>query len=258
FHAPMAAAAHGDVGDVDGALTALAAAAAAAPADQSMADMLSAYLPSLSGDALTAARRAIDLDLDLENGVAHHELSVRALDEPGVGDGDRWLPDGYGALFTRIAAGVDVRLGQVVRRIEWDAAGVRVTVGDSGAPVIADCCVCTVPVWLLADLELSPGLPARHVTAIDRLAVGVVEKVVLRFDERWWPSAPNGYLRWYDDPASWGEWLDLTDEVGAPVVAGLIAGDAVRRQHHGRDDSAVAMAAADALGRWAAAVRRGP
>jgi hypothetical protein len=81
-----------------------------------------------------------------------------------------------------------------------------------------------------------------------------VEKVILRFEERWWPVSPSGYLRWYDSPASWGEWLDLTDGVGVPMVAALIAGDAVRRHHHGRSDADVAAAAADALAAWAQSV----
>ena len=75
--------------------------------------------------------------------------------------------------------------------------------------------------------------------------------MLLRFDERWWPANDNGYLRWYDEPAGWGEWLDLTDGVGVPMVAALIAGDAVRRRHHGRSDQQVAIDVAGALRRWA-------
>jgi hypothetical protein len=84
--------------------------------------------------------------------------------------------------------------------------------------------------------------------------MGVVEKVIMRFAERWWPVPQGGYMRWYDSPASWCEWLDLTDGCGAPLVAGLIAHDAVVRHHHGRTDAEVIRAAADALHRWAAAV----
>jgi monoamine oxidase len=104
---------------------------------------------------------------------------------------------------------------------------------------------------LLRNITLVPRLPASHIDALAHISVGVVEKVLLRFDRRWWPADGNGYLRWYDEPASWGEWLDLTDGVGAPVVAALIAGDAVRRHHHGRHDGEVALSAARALRRWA-------
>jgi monoamine oxidase len=123
--------------------------------------------------------------------------------------------------------------------------------------VVADRCICSLPISLLQRGEpvLSPGLPQRHREALARIGMGVVEKVLLRFEERWWPAPERGYMRWYDNPASWCEWVDLTDGCGAPVVAGLIAHDAVTRHHHGRSDTEIARAATAALQRWASAVR---
>jgi hypothetical protein len=102
---------------------------------------------------------------------------------------------------------------------------------------------------------LHPGLPEAHRQALARIGMGVVDKVILRFRQRWWPIPDGGYFRWYDTPASWGEWVDLTDGCGAPVVAALIAHDAVQQHHHGRNDEAVALAAAEALAAWSVAVR---
>jgi monoamine oxidase len=174
-----------------------------------------------------------------------------------VGVGDRWLPDGYVALQRHLAAGIDIRRSVAVRRIEWDTDGVRIAIADGAAQaqLDADVCICTVPAWLAPALV--PALSSAHRDAIARLAVGTVEKVILRFDRRWWPTAPSGYLRWYDSPASWGEWLDLTDGVGVPVVAGLIAGDAVRRRHGHRDDETIVADVTDALAGWSGAVSRG-
>ena len=86
------------------------------------------------------------------------------------------------------------------------------------------------------------------------IGTGVVEKVALAFEERWWPASASGYLRLYAEPPSWTEWLDLTDGCGRPVVVGLIAAGAVRRHHHGRTDEDVALAATDALADWARAL----
>jgi monoamine oxidase len=253
FHAPLAAAPDGPVGDVAGALASIAAVAARSAPDASLAAVLDSYLVTLSPSERRTARHAIDLELDLENGGPHHRLSAHSVfAEPGVGVDDRWLPGGYRQLLDHLATDVDVRLDRPVQRIAWNADGVTLVSG--GDRFDADCCICTIPVWLLPEVDLSPGLPAAHLDALSHITVGLVEKVILRFEERWWPVAPSGYLRWYDSPASWGEWLDLTDGVGVPTVAALIAGDAVRRVHHGRTDAEVAMAVADALGAWALAV----
>lgn len=249
FHAPLAGAPDGPVGNVADALARLTDACAAAPDGASFADVAVPLLAAAGPAERRSLQHAIDLDVDLENGVAHDRLSARfVLREPGVGAGDRWLPGGYGQLVERLADGLDIRRSHPVHEIGWDDTGVAVD------GVRADVCICTIPVWLLPGLTLAPGLPAAHATALARLSPVLVEKVLLRFEQRWWPADGNGYLRWYDSPASWGEWLDLTDGVGVPVVAALIAGDAVRRHHHGRDDAAIAHEVAAALAAWADAV----
>jgi monoamine oxidase len=134
--------------------------------------------------------------------------------------------------------------------VRWDSRGVMVD------ELRGDCCICTIPAWLVPTLDLQPGLPTAHRAALAHLSVGVVEKVILRFDERWWPHDDNGYLRWYDTPATWGEWLDLTDGVGQPCVAALIAREGVARLHRGRSDEDIATDVAATLASWADAVAR--
>ena len=249
FHAPLAAAPDRRVGDVPAALGRLGAALGGAHAGASVAAVMPSVMAAADADSRRALRHAIDIDIDLENGVEHSRLSAEfVLQEPGVGNGDRWLPGGYRQLVERLAEGIDVRLATPVHEIAWDGDGVRV---DGWT---ADVCICTIPMWLVLQLRLNPGLPTAHAAALGRLSPGLVEKVLLRFEERWWPADGNGYLRWYDAPASWGEWLDLTDGVGAPVVAALIAGDAVRRHHHGRTDAEIAADVATALRRWSDAL----
>jgi monoamine oxidase len=142
-----------------------------------------------------------------------------------------------------------------VTTVRWNDAGVTLAM-TNGDELHADRCICSVPISPLQRAEplLDPGLPAGHRTALSRIGMGVVDKVLLRFDERWWPVPPEGYFRWYDTPSSWCEWLDLTDGCRAPVVAGLIAHDAVARHHRGRTDAEVAAAATLALRAWASAV----
>jgi monoamine oxidase len=202
-------------------------------------------------------RRAVGWTLEaeivLEAGTPIEELSARwTLREGGVGAGDHWLVEGCGALTDHLAAGLDVRLGVAARCISWSRAGV--SIATTQGELRAERCICAVPLALLkaGRPELRPGLPAAQLHALDQLGVGVVEKVLLRFDERWWPRAESGYLRWHEDPSSWVEWADLSDGAGAPLMAAMIAGPAVARHQRGRPDAEVAQAASDALARLSA------
>lgn len=209
------------------------------------------YLAGLEPAQARIARYAIDASLISEACLPLEALSVDALDEDGVGNDDHFLPGGYSQIIEHLAAGLDIRLGQPVSQIDW--RGSELCINEERG----DFCICTVPLGVLKTLEFHPELPRAQQEALAHLGMGCLEKVVLQFDQRWWPRSPTGYLHWYDTPASWLEWLDLTDAVGKPTVVGLIAADAVARQFAGRSDEEIALAARDALKAWALAVEAG-
>lgn len=210
------------------------------------------YLAGLEPLQARATRYAIDGNLIAEACLPLAALSVEALDEEGVGNDDRFLPGGYSQVIEHLAAGLDIRLGEPVALIDWQGGEIRVN-DECG-----DFCICTVPLGVLKTLCFLPELPPAQQDALAHLGMGTLEKVVLQFDHRWWPRSPTGYFRWYDTPASWIEWLDLTDAVGTPTVVGLIAADAVERQFSGRSDEDIALAARDVLQAWACAVEATP
>ncbi|UUC48613.1 FAD-dependent oxidoreductase [Pseudomonas citronellolis] len=245
FARPLAAACDGPLPDIDAAWQALRK---GLDRQLPLAEAVERYLADLDAAQARATGFAIDANLILEACLPLAQLSVDALDEEGVGNGDRFLPGGYGQLIAHLAQGLDIRLGQPVTHIDWSSEQVRVN-DERG-----DFCICSVPLGVLKTLRFTPALPAAQQDALAHLGMGRLEKVVLQFERRWWPRSPSGYLRWYDSPASWGEWLDLTDAVGVPTVAGLIAADAVERQFAGRSDEQIALAARDALQAWAVAL----
>ncbi|MFV3334387.1 FAD-dependent oxidoreductase [Pseudomonas sp. NY15437] len=246
FSRPLAAAADGPVPDIAAAWDALRSGI-----DRSLplAEGVARYLEGRDEPTRRATRFAVDANLILEACLPLESLSVDALDEEGVGAGDRFLPQGYSQLAEHLAEGLDIRLARPVAAVDWTGAQVHVH-GE-----VADFCICTVPIGVLRDIHFTPPLPAAQQEALAHLGMGRLEKVVLQFDERWWPVSPSGYLRWYDTPSSFGEWLDLTDGVGTPTVAGLIAADALDRLFAGRSDEEMALAACAALQAWADAAR---
>ena len=154
-------------------------------------------------DAVEALRRSgrlasesLNLDWHLElvaredAGCGSGKLSLMSWDE-GVdvyGYGDSVLAGGYGPLTAALAATLDVRLDKVVRTIDaTDPGHVRITTDDAEV-VVADAAVVTVPLGVLkrGSIEFVPPLPHHKQAAIDRLGVGVLAKLVLRFDRTWW------------------------------------------------------------------------
>jgi monoamine oxidase len=112
------------------------------------------------------------------------------------GYGDSVFVDGLGALTARLAEGLDVRLGHVVEKIEHGGGGVRVV--TSAGTVEGERVVVTLPIGVLkADaVAFDPALPERKREAIERVGMGNLVKIVLFFDEPFWPAQRYvfGYL----------------------------------------------------------------
>lgn len=130
--------------------------------------------------------------------IAEASTRMIARNERGASANDAaWrIPAGYAALLDPLAAGLDVRLGHVVARVAYGAAGVRVEGSDAaGAPfaVAARAAVCTLPVGVLQAAVGAPGavafappLPATHAAALAGLAMGQVARATLVCDAPFW------------------------------------------------------------------------
>lgn len=155
-------------------------------------------------------------------------LSAIAANAP-LGDGhelrggDGLVPDGLDRLVQYLARGVEIRLGQVVQRINNYAQGVRVTT-TTGVEYEAIRLCCTVPLGVLKrnSISFEPPLPKTKRLAIERLGMGVLDKIVLIFPERFWDTTT--WLR-NDGPeiGLWPEWVDLTGVIGRPALMGFTA-----------------------------------
>ena len=109
------------------------------------------------------------------------------------GYGDRVFTDGAGALIERLGDGLDVRLNQVVRRIDHRQSPVRISTDD--ATFEADAVVVTLPLGVLKTdaVAFDPPLPESKQQAIARLGMGSLTKVVLSFDAAFWPTSQYAF-----------------------------------------------------------------
>jgi monoamine oxidase len=106
------------------------------------------------------------------------------------GYGDSVLEHGYGALASALASTLDVRLEHVVCSVGTrpSGGGVRVHTTKRGY-FEADAAIITLPLGVLQSraVRFDPELPARKQDAIKRLGFGLLDKVILTFDEPFWP-----------------------------------------------------------------------
>ena len=196
-------------------------------------------------------------DRALQRQVARSEIEVETaanLDElqfPGwdheqeFAGQQRMFPTGYGSIIDNLAKGLDVRLQTVVRSIDY--SGSRVQVATNAGSFDARRVVLTVPLGVLqrGAIRFTPELPAEKRGAISRLGMGLLDKVVLRFRQSFWPK--SHILAFLTDQLDqWPDVFNLQPVCGQPVLAAFKSGRAVRRRaaHQrrigGRADAAIA------------------
>ena len=121
-------------------------------------------------------------------------VSARSWDDgyEVYGAGDSTVVGGFGQIADRMAAGLDVRLGQIVTEV--NLAGERVKILTGAGTYEADAVVMTVPLGVLKSgaILFNPRLPEDKQTAIARLGFGNLAKVLLLFDAPFW--SPQQYV----------------------------------------------------------------
>ena len=108
------------------------------------------------------------------------------------GYGDSVLEHGYGALASALASTLDIRLEHVVCSVETrpPGGGVRVDTTKRGY-FDADAAIITLPLGVLQSsaVRFDPELPARKQNAIKSLGFGLLDKVIVTFEEPFWPHS---------------------------------------------------------------------
>lgn len=149
-------------------------------------------------------------------------------DQVSHAENDRFVAGGYDRAIELLARGLDVRTGEVCREVSTTATGVTVTTAKSRYDAAA--VIVTLPVGVLrsGSVVFKPGLPEDKMRAIDTLGVGDFEKVVLLFDEAFWPEAPHAFGFASRDPGDAPLIVNGGVAAGAPALVAMFSGEAAR------------------------------
>lgn len=132
------------------------------------------------------------------------------------GGGNVMIAGGYVKLVEHLAEGLDIRLGEPVVSVDHGGDGCTITTTDRDYR--GDVAVLTLPLGVLQRrrVDFRPAIDD-HQAAADRLAMANLEKVVFRFDRRFWPDSARR-LTFVSDDHRFPSWIDASDHAGQPTL----------------------------------------
>ena len=179
----------------------------------------------LSTEELRGLSLYIQLATSLEYGADPKDLSLWEWDQDEEFDGEEVIfPKGYNQISDGLARGLDIRLETVVETVRYGEDGVEVE--TSAGVFVADKAVVTLPLGVLkqASVKFEPPLPGRKQSAIDRLDMGVLNKVYLKFPETFWGEDIETINYVGEAVGEWCDWLSFVPFTGEPVLMAFHGG----------------------------------
>ena len=165
-----------------------------------------------------------------EFGADLESLSSWYADEGSEFDGGDYLfPQGYDQIITGLANSLEIQLQQTVTEIRYSGSGVSVT--TERETFTADAAIVTLPLGVLkaGTLKFSPELPENKQMAINRLRMGVLNKVVLKFPAQFWPQDYQGLGYLHENSPDFSEFLNWSFYSQKPALIALTGGSFARQ-----------------------------
>ncbi|KAF6841574.1 flavin containing amine oxidoreductase [Colletotrichum musicola] len=238
-----------------------------------------ATLGSVFDEAITQYRNIVDLtaqdhrllnwhvaNLEYSNATNLHNLSLGGWD---IDAGNEWegkhtmIVGGYQSVprgLLHCPTPLDVRIKSAVKKITYETQqrGRATVECEDGTTFDADYVVSTIPLGVLKQnkIEFDPPLPDWKTQAITRIGYGVLNKVVLVYDQPFWDIERHifGVLRDATNRHSLNQsdyrtqrgrmfqWFNVTQTTGLPCLVALMAGDAGFDTEYHSNDALVAEA----------------
>ncbi|HAZ45876.1 MAG TPA: monoamine oxidase [Cyanobacteria bacterium UBA11369] len=171
----------------------------------------------------------LNSEIVVETGTDLQKLSLWEYDEEEAFSGEDYLfPGGYDQIIQNLAKGIEIKLQQQVIEIKYSNRGVAVKTDKGNFE--AETAVITLPLGVLkaGNVKFNPLLPQEKITAINRLDMGVLNKVVLKFSRIFWPQNYDmlGYVSLLEKDFS--EFFNWHRYTSAPILIGLTGGSFAR------------------------------
>lgn len=158
-----------------------------------------------------------------EFGANLRDMSLACYDEgEEPAGGDAFVLGGFDRLIAAMAQGQDIRFGAEVVAVRDLGAQVEVECADTRET--CDVVVATVPLALLqaGAIRFSPPFGSKRRAALAGLGMGHLHKSFLLFERVFWPKQKRLVI--VHEGRLWSEFLNMSEETGAPLLIGLHGG----------------------------------
>ncbi|CAJ1454426.1 unnamed protein product [Effrenium voratum] len=137
--------------------------------------------------------------------------------------------EGFRSFTRHLAEGCEVRFGCRAVEVKETAEAVEVRCEDEA--LRGDLCIVSLPLGVLkargpGAVHFSPALAPRKVEAVEKVGLGLLNKVALRFEAAFWPEDIAGFdrvppreLTETESEIEAHEWVFLPSSVGSVAVA---------------------------------------
>ena len=139
------------------------------------------------------------------------------------------FPQGYEQIVHNLAKGLDIRNKTIVKEIDYGDSSVNIKTdkGDFGAKYV----ISTLPLGVLKNdtaVNFVPDLPSTKKDAIDKLKMGVLNKVYFVFPNVFWNDDYDWIEHIPDKKGYWVYFANLHRVTGSPVLLGFNTGSSAK------------------------------
>lgn len=167
-------------------------------------------------------------------------------DEEGFSGDEAIFPGGYSQITTGLAEGLDIKLGHAVTHVNYGSDGVEVHTGRG--TFSADRLIVTVTLGVLqkGTITFAPVLPSEKQLALQRMAMGTLNKITLKFDEQFWPDDAHFVGNLQRRTNEQVVFMSFTPYLNQSILLGFVGGS-YARSLEGQGEAASVATAMDAL-----------
>lgn len=177
------------------------------------------------------------------------QLSAFYFDETKEFEGDDLLfVKGYNVISDYLAQGLNIKLNHTVEAIgyaapsvsEYNNQGINITTNQGNFQ--GDRVIVTLPLGVLQKniVKFSPPLPEKKLEAINRLGMGVLNKLYLLCPKRFWQNNYDWIGKISEKKGQWSEWVNLESALKKPILLGFNAGKFGREIESWSDEEIIA------------------